>query len=121
MPVLRPKLFAPMTRSRRQPWDLVEFTMLIAAGGARRKSPRHAVGNQKSIGSEKVPISADRARDGEFESTSLQHGVCCEPNFFVNIRRFGPVPIASADSWGSHPRIRDNVARSRLYYAERLR
>src|SRR5260370_34617088 len=22
---------------------------------------------------------------------SLQHGVCCEPNFFVNIRRFGPV------------------------------
>jgi hypothetical protein len=39
---------------------------------------------------------------------------CCEPNFFVNIRRFGPVPIASADCGGSRPRIRDNVARSRF-------
>jgi hypothetical protein len=32
------KFFAPMTRSRCQPCDLVEFTMLIAAGGAPRKA-----------------------------------------------------------------------------------
>jgi hypothetical protein len=40
---------------------------------------RHAVGNQMSIGSEKVPISADRAWNGKFESTPLQRRVRNEP------------------------------------------
>ena len=39
---------------------------------------RHAVGNQMSIGSEKVAISADRAWNGKFESTPLLQRVYCE-------------------------------------------
>ena len=38
--------------------------------------------------------------DRQFESPSLQHGVCCEPNFFVNIRRFGPVQTGAAAGAG---------------------
>jgi hypothetical protein len=39
---------------------------------------RHPVTNQMSIGSEKVPISGERARNGKFESTPHQRGIRCE-------------------------------------------
>ena len=38
--------------------------------------------------------------DNWWEVLSLQHGVCCEPNFFVNIRRFGPVQTGAAARTG---------------------
>ena len=71
IPVLHPKLFARMTRSRCQ--TLLPCRVYFA-DRHRRSHPlaRNAVTNQMSIGSEKVPISGDRARNGKFESNPLQ-------------------------------------------------
>src|SRR5580704_17788541 len=64
---------------------------LVSQAGMRMRARRQGWSRTRR------PFSGDHG----FESAFLQHGVCCEPNFFVNIRRFGPVPIASADSAGS--------------------
>src|SRR6202030_4451742 len=54
--------------------------MLIATGGARRKASPCRWKSDVDRQHEKVPISADRARNGKFASTPRQRGVRNEPS-----------------------------------------